>query len=36
VTSHIRRIRRKFETADAAFDHLETAYGLGYRWRGDV
>jgi two-component system OmpR family response regulator len=36
VTSHIRRIRRKFETADKQFKHLETAYGLGYRWRGDA
>lgn len=36
VTSHIRRIRRKFEEADDQFQHLETAYGLGYRWRGDT
>jgi two-component system OmpR family response regulator len=36
VTSHIRRIRRKFEAADKQFKHLETAYGLGYRWRGDA
>lgn len=33
ITSHIRRIRRKFEGLDPDFDHIETAYGLGYRWR---
>jgi two-component system OmpR family response regulator len=34
VTSHIKRIRRKFEQLDPAFEAIETAYGLGYRWRG--
>lgn len=34
VTSHIRRIRRKFEEADASFDRIDTIYGLGYRWAG--
>lgn len=33
ITSHIKRIRRKFQTADPAFDAIETAYGMGYRWR---
>lgn len=33
ITSHIRRIRHKFTAIDAAFDAIETAYGLGYRWR---
>lgn len=32
ITSHVRRIRRKFETIDEQFDRIETAYGLGYRW----
>lgn len=32
VTAHIKRIRRKFETLDANFDAIVTAYGLGYRW----
>jgi two-component system OmpR family response regulator len=32
VTSHIKRIRRKFEQLDAEFAAIETAYGLGYRW----
>lgn len=33
VTSHIKRIRRKFEDVDAAFDRIETIYGMGYRWK---
>ncbi len=33
ITSHMKRIRKKFETVDAAFDHIETVYGMGYRWR---
>ncbi len=33
VDSHIKRLRRKLEDADPAFDAIETAYGLGYRWR---
>ncbi len=32
VTSHIKRIRRKFQTLDKQFDHIETVYGAGYRW----
>jgi len=35
ITSHIKRIRRKFERLDDGFDAIETAYGMGYRWRGD-
>jgi two-component system OmpR family response regulator len=34
ITSHIKRIRRKFEAQDPSFSALETAYGLGYRWTG--
>lgn len=33
VTSHVKRIRRKFESVDGAFDELETVHGAGYRWR---
>lgn len=33
VTSHIKRIRRKFEALDAAFDEIDTVHGAGYRWR---
>jgi two-component system OmpR family response regulator len=34
VTSHVKRLRAKFLAADPGFDAVETAYGLGYRWRG--
>lgn len=34
ITSHIKRIRRKFQAVDAQFQHIETAYGMGYRWKG--
>lgn len=33
IDSHIKRVRRKFEEADASFDRVETVYGLGYRWK---
>lgn len=33
ITSHIKRIRRKFQQADQAFNAIQTAYGMGYRWR---
>jgi len=33
ITTHIKRIRRKFQDIDANFDHIRTAYGLGYRWQ---
>jgi two-component system, OmpR family, response regulator len=32
ITSHIKRIRRKFLEADPKFDAIQTAYGMGYRW----
>ncbi|EON93000.1 winged helix family two component transcriptional regulator [Marinobacter lipolyticus SM19] len=32
VTSHIKRIRRKFVQIDSNFDGIQTAYGMGYRW----
>jgi two-component system OmpR family response regulator len=32
ITSHIKRIRRKFQSVDPAFDALQTVYGMGYRW----
>ena len=34
ITSHIKRLRRKFQAQDAQFTAIETAYGLGYRWSG--
>ena len=32
ITSHIKRIRKKFKEYDDAFDCIQTAYGMGYRW----
>ncbi len=32
VTSHIKRIRRKFLSIDPDFNAIETVYGMGYRW----
>jgi two-component system OmpR family response regulator len=34
ITSHIKRVRKKFVAVDPRFDCIETAYGMGYRWRG--
>jgi two-component system response regulator ChvI len=31
VDTHVKRIRRKLEDADAGFDDIEAVYGLGYR-----
>jgi two-component system OmpR family response regulator len=33
ITSHIKRIRRKFQSIEANFDAIETMYGMGYRWK---
>ena len=35
ITSHIKRIRRKFAAIDDSFDAIETVYGMGYRWLGE-
>ena len=32
ITSHIKRIRKKFMQFDASFDCISTVYGMGYRW----
>ena len=32
ITSHIKRIRRKFLAIDPDFAAIETVYGMGYRW----
>ena len=32
ITSHVKRIRKKFIAVDAAFAAIETVYGMGYRW----
>ncbi len=33
ITSHIKRIRKKFKELDVEFDYIETVYGVGYRWK---
>jgi len=35
ITSHIKRVRRKFQSLDPTFDHIETVYAMGYRWIAD-
>ena len=35
ITSHIKRIRRKFVAVDPTFDAISTVYGMGYRWLTD-
>ncbi|QYJ73810.1 MULTISPECIES: proteobacterial dedicated sortase system response regulator [Shewanella] len=32
ITSHVKRIRKKFIAADTEFDCIDTVYGMGYRW----
>lgn len=34
ITSHIKRLRRKFVDSDDSFDRIEAVYGVGYRWSG--
>ena len=33
ITSHIKRIRQKFNQIEKEFNCIETVYGAGYRWR---
>jgi two-component system OmpR family response regulator len=33
ITSHVKRIRKKFIAIDEAFDEIETMHGAGYRWK---
>src|SRR5688500_3422121 len=33
ITSHIKRIRRKFQAFEPTFDSIETMYAMGYRWK---
>jgi two-component system response regulator ChvI len=35
IDSHVKRLRRKFQDADPAFDAIESVYGAGYRLRTD-
>ena len=34
ITSHIKRIRKKFIQIDPEFNCIDTVYGMGYRWNG--
>ena len=33
IDTYVRRLRRKLEAIDAAFDRIETVIGAGYRWK---
>jgi two-component system response regulator ChvI len=33
IDSHIKRLRKKFKSADNEFDMIETLYGVGYRFK---
>ena len=33
IDSHIKRLRKKFKSADNSFDMIETLYGVGYRFK---
>lgn len=35
IDSHIKRVRKKFKDIDQDFDHIETLYGVGYRYKED-
>jgi two-component system, OmpR family, response regulator len=35
ITSHVKRIRRKFAAVDPQFERIDTVYGMGYRWVAD-
>ena len=32
ITSHVKRIRKKFLALDPGFNAIDTVYGMGYRW----
>ena len=32
INTHMRNIRKKFESIDSAFDCIKSEYGYGYRW----
>ena len=33
ITSHIKRIRKKFQKIDPEFNQIDTVHGMGYRWK---
>jgi len=36
ITSHVKRIRKKLTAIDSRSDAIESVYGMGYRWRGEL
>ena len=36
IDSHIKRLRKKFREIDDTFTHIETLYGVGYRYKDDL
>jgi two-component system, OmpR family, response regulator len=32
ITSHVKRMRRKFQAVDSTFAAIDAVYGMGYRW----
>jgi two-component system response regulator ChvI len=36
IDSHVKRIRKKFETVDPQFDRIDTVYGMGYRYQPET
>ncbi len=36
ITSHIKRIRKKFKAVDAGANPIQTEYAAGYRWRSQT
>jgi len=36
IDSHIKRLRKKFKKQDDTFNHIETIYGIGYRYKEDT
>ncbi len=35
IDSHIKRVRKKFKKVDESFEHIETLYGAGYRYKAE-
>lgn len=35
IDSHIKRIRKKFRAVDQEFNHIETLYGVGYKYKDE-
>ena len=33
IDSHVKRVRKKFRAVDDTFNHIETLYGIGYRYK---